>query len=163
MAGANYLYRFIGSVWDNLPRKEKERYAELWRGYEQVFSDVFQRFLELDQSTNLNYMPVYLSSRWNIYTFNSDNALTVSASFQSYQDLSRNADLSERFLINIRINKNVTREIDCRGTVPENTTINEIITKINQAFGYTLATGIFDNTLIKLETTTKGPESSIEI
>ena len=163
MAGANYLYRFISSVWDNLPKKEKDRYAELWRGYEQVFADSFQRFLELDQSLNLNFMPVYMSSRWNRYVFNSDNALIVTAKFQSYQDLSRNADLSERFLINIRINNETTREIDCRGADPQNTTIDEILTKINQAFGFTFATGIFQNTLIKLETAKKGPEASIEI
>lgn len=163
MAGANYLYRFISSVWDNLPKKDKERYAELWKGYEQVFADVFQRFIELDQTLNINYMPVYMSSRWNKYIFNADNMLTVSAKFQSFQDLSRNADVSERFLIQIRINKEITKEIDCRGTDPENTTIDEIITKINQAFGYTLATGIFENTLIKLETREKGPSASIEI
>lgn len=163
MAGANYIYRFLSSVWDNLPKKEKERYGELWKGYEQVFADTYQRFLELDQTTNLNFMPVYMSSRWNKYTFNPDNTLTLPAVFQSFQDLSRNADVSERFLIHIRIDKETSYEIDCRGIDPENTTIDEIITKINQAFGFTLATSLFQNTLIKLETQKKGPDASIEI
>jgi hypothetical protein len=163
MAGANYLYRFISSVWDGLPKKEKDRYAELWKGYEQVFADSFQRFLELDQTTNLNSMPVYMSTRWNRYTYDNNNSLTVSATFRSYQDLSRNADLNERFLIKIAVDKGEAKEIDCRGVDPQNTTIHEIMQKINQAFGFTFAKGIFEDTLIYLETQTKGPLASIEI
>lgn len=160
---ANYLYRFLGTVWDRLPKKERSRFAELWTGYEQVFGDVLQRFLELNQSLNINHIPVYVSSRWNKYTFNSENALNVPATFSSYQDLSLGVDLTENYWIAFSINDGPRIEIDCRGRVPESTKIGEIVYKINQAAGFAFATTIFEKSLIKLTTKIKGPTAKITI
>lgn len=163
MAGSNYIYRFLSSVWDFLPKKEKDRYAELWKGYEQVFADVYQRFVDLDLSVNVNKMPVYLITRWNKYTFNSTNAQNVAAQLTSFQDLSRTANLTSRFLIKFSIDGGTPIEVDCRGRNPAQTTITEIIAKINSAAGFTFARGVFENTLINLKTKTVGPTAQISI
>ena len=70
---SKYIFKFLSSSWDFLPRKDRDRMSNLWKGYEQVFADVYQRFYELDQSININSMPVYLSTRWNNYSFTEEN------------------------------------------------------------------------------------------
>lgn len=163
MAGSDYLYRFLSSVWDNLPKKERSRFSELWKGQEQVFADVYQRFIELDQSLNINTIPVYLSTRWNKYLFNDDNKLTLPATFTSYQDLSLGLDLTDTYWIAFSIDDGPKIEIDCRGKDPQSTQISEIVYKINEASGFVFASSIFENTIIKLQTATKGPDAKITI
>ena len=163
MSGSNYLYRFISTSWSRLPKKEKDRYGELWKGYEQIFAELYQRFYELDQAVNINNIPVYTASRWNKYTFDETNEISAPATFTSYQDLSNGIDLTDKYMISIAINNADSLEIDCRGIDVQCTTINEILFAINQAVGYSFATGVFENTLIQLQTLVKGPTAKIEI
>jgi len=137
--------------------------SELWKGYEQIFGDVYQQFLELDTSLNINSVPVYASSRWNLYTFDQDNSLSLPASFTSFQDLSLGIDLTDNYWISFSIDEGPVINLDCRGVVPSSTKISEIVYKINQAVGFTFASTIYDNTIIKLTTKTKGPSAKISI
>lgn len=161
MANSNYLYRYLSSVWDNLPNRDRDRFGELWKGYEQVWGDVLQRFLELDQSLNISDIPVFLTERWNRYSFDSSNQQILPAVFTSFQDISKGLDLTERYELKISINGNSPITVDCRGRDPENTSINEVIFAINQAFGFDFAKGVFENTTIELTTKTKGPSARI--
>lgn len=163
MAGANYIYRFINTVWDFMPQKERKRFGELWKGYEQIWADQLQRFYELDQAININNIPAFLTTRWNKYQFNEDNQVIQSATFFAFQDISLGVNLSERYELKIAIDDDDAKTVDCRGKNPESTNINEIIFAINNAFGFDFATGIFENTIIQLKTRTKGPDSKITI
>lgn len=160
---ANYLYRFLGTMWDGLPKKERSRFSELWEGHEQVLADVYQRFIELDQSININNIPVYVSTRWNKYNFNSDNALNLPAQFNSYQDLSLGVNLEEDYWISFQVDNGPIIEIDCRGREPKSTKIAEIAQKINNAAGFNFAKTVFEGTIIQLSTATKGPTARITI
>lgn len=163
MAGADYIWKHLGTVWDHLPEKERSRFSELWKGQEQVFADILQTVFELDRTTSVNQSPVYLSSRWNKYDFNANNEIVESAVLNSFQDLSLGVDLSEFFLIKISVDGGEPKVIDCRGPIPEKTTIFQIIFKINQAFGFALASSILEDTIIQLKTKTKGPAAKIEV
>ena len=72
-------------------------------------------------------------------------------------------NLTERYEIKISVNGDAAITVDCRGAIPENTTINEVVFAINKAFGFRLARGVFDNTVIELRTQKTGPDASIEI
>lgn len=163
MAKSDHIYRFLSSSWDYLPKKERDRFAEVWTGYEQIFADVYQRFVELDQTLNINTIPVYLTSRWNKYSFSSSNELSLPAVFTAYQDISLGLNLSEVYLIALSINNGPVVEIDCRGRNPASTKISEIIFKINQTVGFIFASGVFENTIIRLTTGLKGPTARISI
>lgn len=163
MANSNYIYRFINSVWDFMPQKERNRFGELWKGYEQIWADNLQTFYELDQAININSIPVFLTSRWNKYEFNENNQLIQPATFFAYQDISLGLNLSEKYELKIAIDDEDPITVDCRGKDPENTNINEVIFAINQAFGFAFASGIFENTIIQLQTKTEGPDSKIVI
>jgi hypothetical protein len=85
------------------------------------------------------------------------------AEFQALQDLSLGVDLSQAYLLNISIDGDPAIEIDCRGSVPTKTSIKEIEFAINNAVGFKFATLVYEDTILKLTTATKGPDSSIEI
>lgn len=163
MAGSDYIYRFIESVWDFLPKKDRNRFAELWKGYEQVYADALQRFFELDQSLNVNTMPVFLTSRWNKYKFDSTTANPKPAQLRAFQDLTFGVNLTNQFLLRISINGQTPIEVDCRGLTPAQTTLAEIISAINRAFGFVFATPILENSAFQLTTRLTGPTASIEL
>jgi hypothetical protein len=163
MAGSPYLYKFLSTFWDKFPKKVRDRNAELWNGYEQVIGDIYQRFMDLDLSTSIANVPVYLTERWNRYYFDSTNQVLVPATFKSYQDIGGGVNLSEKYLVNISVNGEPAIEVDCRGRVPASTSISEIISKINAAFGFPFASAIFDNTILFLTSRGKGPQEKITI
>jgi hypothetical protein len=163
MSGSNYFYRFLSSVWDNLPNKDRDRFAELWKGYEQVWGDVLQRFLELDQAINIENIPVFLTERWNNYTFDDSTAVVQPAVLTSFQDISLGVNLTQQYELKVSVNGEAPITIDCRGAVPENTSINEVVFRINKTVGFAFARGVFENTTIELRTQKTGPEASIEI
>ena len=161
--GSNYIYRYLNSSWDFMPNKDKDRFAELWKGYEQVWADVLQKFYEADQSLNIESIPVFTTSRWNQYRFSDDNQVIERASFQTFQDLSLGVDLSERWILRVQIDENSPVEIDCRGAIASATSIQEIANRINVAVGFNFAQPAFENTILRLRTVTTGPNSKIRI
>ena len=146
-----------------MPKKEKLRLANIWKGYEQVFADVYQRFYELDHSININSMPVFLSSRWNKYLLDETNILLEPAIFRAFQDLSLGLNLVDTYYLNIAIDGEPPIQVDCRGANPAQTTIFEIQFAINNAIGYKFAGLVYEDTVLEFTTTSKGPDSSIEI
>jgi hypothetical protein len=163
MAGSDYMWRFLGTVWDGLPPQERNRFSELWRGQEQVFADVLQRFFELDQTLNINNTPVYMTSRWNKYIFNAENEVIEPATFRSFKDLSLGVNLTDFYLIKIAIDDQAPVVVDCRGLIPEATQISEIVFKINQAVGFPLCDTIFEGTILRFTTQSTGPSAKIQI
>ena len=160
---SKYIFKFLSSSWDFMPKNEKNRLANLWKGYEQIFADIYQRFYELDHSLNINSMPVFLSSRWNEYLFNTDNVLEEPAVLDAYQDLSLGLNLVNQYYLKIGIDGETPISIDCRGINPAQTTIFEVQYAINNTLGFEFCSLIFEDTVLSFTTRTKGADSSIEI
>lgn len=159
---SNYIYRFISDAFELLPQKDRNRFAETWKGYEQIFGDCSIRTIELDLGVSIKTVPTFNCSRWNRYVFDDTTQLDIPAVYTSNQDLSVSINLTNNYLIKIRVDGVQTAEVDLRGVNPASTKIDEIKSKINAAFGFALASGIFENTIVQLTSATVGVDSSIE-
>lgn len=162
MANKAY-FNFIGPVYNLLPTADKDRFGELWEGYEQTFGAMFQKFLEVDANISIQSLTLFSSERWLNYEFTNANRLLRSAEFIATQDISLGLDLTTRFLLHMRIDGTYDFEVNCQGLDPAATTISEIVSKINIGAGFTFASTEFLNTVIKLKSSTQGPLSKIEI
>lgn len=154
---------FIGSVWEALPDEDQERFGETWFGYEQVFASVYQKMVENDLNTSIERMQSYSTERWLKYTFDGTNTVLRKAIFNSTQDLSIGVNLSNKYLLKFRIDNGTPFEVDVRGLNPMSTTIGEVVSKINIAAGYALASTIFENTIIQLVSKLYQPMGKIEV
>lgn len=162
MANQQYL-NFIGTVWDLLPTEDRERMAETWTGYEQVFASVYQKIVENDLNTSIANLQSYSTERWLSYQFKPENLIARPPIYTSTQDLSLGVKLDNNYLLHFRIDGNLEFEVDVRGVNPLSTKIEEILAKINAAAGFNFARAIFDNTIIQLVSRTPAPMGSIEI
>lgn len=155
-------FNFLGTVFDQLPEADKDRMGELWKGYEQIFAAVYQKYVEVDLNIAIQDMVLYSTERWLPYTFRSTNQVLRAASFTGNQDLSLGVNLTSRFLLRFRVDGGSSFEVDCRGANPASTTIDEIISKINTIAGFSFASGAFENSIIRFTSPTVGPNSRIE-
>lgn len=158
-----YYFQFLQSVWDNLPEKDRERFAELWQGYEQVLAAIYQKYLEVNLNIAVEDLQPWATERWLPYTFNSSNMISRAATVTSSQDLSVGINLTNKYLLKFRVDGVKTFEVNIQGDNPVSTSIDEIINKINLAAGFKFSKGIFENTIIQLTSLTSGVGSSIEI
>jgi len=158
-----FYYQFLNSVWDVIPEQDRERFAELWQGYEQVMGAIYQKYLEVNLNIAVEDLQPWTTERWLPYTFNSSNFVTRPAVVTSSQDLSVGVNLLTRYLLKIRIDGIKTFEVNVQGFDPVTTRINEIVDKINLGAGFTFAKSIFENTIIQLTSRTSGVGSTIEI
>lgn len=156
-----HYFRFLGTVWDYLPEEDKQRLAETWHAYEQVIAATYQQFSEVSLSIAVKNMVQYNTERWLPYDFNDSNFVAKPAIFTSTQDLSQGVNLNGQYLVKLSVDNGAPIEIDLRGVNPLTTTIFEIQSKINTAFGFQLARAVTDNSLLQLVSTTLGPDSKI--
>ena len=161
MSDRKYL-DFIGNVYDLLPIEDKERMAETWIGYEQVFASAYQKIVENDLNIAIKDMQSYSTERWLNYTFNDSNRLSSYPSYTSTQDLSMGVNLTNRYLVRIRIDGLNIIEVDLRGRNHSSTTLQEIVDKINHVAGFNFARMLYENTIIQLVSNTVVPYGSIE-
>ena len=168
---AIYIYRFLSTVWDGLPTKDRVRFAELWKGYEQVLGESYQSLLELGFSNNIDTIPIYHIQRWERYTFKESLAVLEPITFLSRKSLFTPLDLSQNSWIRLRVLPPTEldpvlvpwTDIDCRGADPKKTAIDEIIAAINKAMGYEFATPQYNKTLIQLKAQETTPGTLIQI
>lgn len=158
-----FYYQFLNSVWDVLPEQDRNRFAELWQGYEQVMAAIYQKYLEINLNVAVEDLQPWTTERWLPYTFTSDNFISKPAVVTSSQDLSVGVNLLTRYLLKVRIDGAFTFEVNVQGNDPVTTKIDEIINKINLGAGFKFATGVFENTIIRLTSMTSGVGSTIEI
>lgn len=163
MSSNKKYFDYIGSVWEALPLEDQERFGETWFGYEQVFASVYQKMVENDLNTSIERMQSYTTERWLKYTFDNTNGVLRKPIFNSTQDLSIGVNLTNKYLVKLRIDNGIPFEVDVRGANPSSTTINEVVAKINTAAGYILAGMIFENTIIQLVSRLYQPAGKIEI
>lgn len=162
MASKQY-FEFLGTVWDQLPKKDRELLAETWQGYEQIFAAIYQRFVETNINLSIKDLLPYNTERWLPYVFNNDNVINEKTTLISSQDLALGLNLTNKYLLKLSVDNGVPIEIDIRGINPGNTKIQEINSKINAAFGFAFSSMIFEETVIKLTSRLTGALSSIII
>lgn len=162
MANKQYL-NFIGTVWDLLPLEDKDRLAETWTGYEQVFASVYQKVVENDLNVSINTLQSYSTERWLDYSFLPEEKIARPPIYTSTQDLSVGLNLTSRYLVRFSIDGGTPFEVDLRGLFPVKTTIDEVVVKINEAAGFRFARTIFENSIVQLVSVTPAPLGSITI
>lgn len=159
---ADYIFDYLDDIWGLLPEADRVRFAETWKAYEQTYGDVWMQMIERQMGVNIDYLPLYNVRRWNRHTFNEDTQILRSASYRSPQDLSAGINLVSRYLIRLSVNGGPQVEVDLRGTNPASTSLSEIIGKVNQALGETVAFAVESNQLLEFRSSIQGPTSSIE-
>lgn len=160
---SNHYFEFLGTAWSQLKDNDKRRLSELWHGYEQVIASVYQKFAENSINVAIKDLLPFNTERWLPYDFNSSNKQQQSAVFTSTQDLSLGINLSTKYLLKISVDGKSPIEVDIRGDDPSKTYIPEIVEKINAAFLFKFARGVFEGTVLQLASQKIGDGSSIEI
>lgn len=160
---SNQYFEFLGTIWKQLSPKDRSRLGETWRGFEQVFGSAYQRFAEANINVAVKDMLPFSTERWLPYEFNDKNIVFQAAVLTSSQDLSLGVNLSTRFLLRISVDGGLPKEVDVRGSTPNLTLAEEIVVRINLAFGFDLAKTVFNGTVVQFVSKTIGPSSSIEI
>lgn len=161
MAGSDDIFNFLNDVWDLLPERDRDRFGETWKAYEQTYGDAWTKFIERDLAVNVDRVPLYNNQRWLLHTFNDDTKVERAAKFRSNQDLGKGLNLSARHLVNISVDGGTPIEIDLRGSDPTATTNVEIRDKINFAFGFKFCELVVLNALLDFTSPTKGVNSLI--
>lgn len=160
---ASHYFQFLSAVWDQLPEKDRERFGELWEGYEQVLGAIYQKYAEVSLNMAVENQLPYTTERWLPYTFNSTNFVKRSATVTSSQDLSVGINLSKKYMLRIQVDGANIYEMSVQGKKPNITYIDEIVSKINLAVGYPIASTLFQNSILFLKSPTSGAGSSIEV
>lgn len=155
-------FDFIRNVWRQLPTEDRNRMAELWKGYEQAIAAAYQKFVEASLDVSVGNLLPYNEERWLPYTFNADNFLNKPAVFRSVQDLSVGVNLANKYLVKFSWDGNPALEVDLRGFNPSSTSIADVVAKINTTAGFVFAKSVVNDALLELTSPTSGPASSIE-
>jgi hypothetical protein len=162
MSSTQY-FQFLESVWELLPDADRERFGELWQGYEQYLAAIYQKYVELTLNGSVADLLPYSTERWLPYTFNSDNFIQRAATITSTQDMSAGLNLTNKYLLKLRIDGTNTFEVNVQGADPQTTRIEEVILTLNLAAGFPFASSLYSNTILYLKSRTEGIGSSIEI
>jgi hypothetical protein len=159
----NAYFGFLGTVWESLTDADKNKFAELWHGYEQVFATIYQGTVENSLNICVHDMLQYQQKRWLLYNFTAASAVLRNPVYTSSQDLSVGIRTDTKYMLKFLIDNTQTVEVNIQGANPLSTTIDEIIFKINKACGFTFARGIFENTIIQLTSRGTGSTAGISI
>lgn len=161
--GAGYYFDFLGTVWDHLPSEDRQRYAELWRGYEQVFADFYQKINESDLNIIVKYLRPWEGLRWLPYTFNDETFINVNATYTSTQDISLGISTVNKYLLRLSYDDETPFEVDISGEDKINTNINEVVEKINNKAGFRFCKAVLQNSTLQLVSPTAGVDSKVKV
>ena len=158
---SSYIFNYIDDMWSTMPESDQAVFANVWKGYEMTYGDIWIRMFEAQMATNIDYVPLYNIRRWQKFTFDSTTQVFLTASFTSPQDMSQGLDLSGRYLLSLSYDSSSVFEIDLRGLVASSTKISEIVSKINTVAGATIAFSTQNGQLLLFKSPTAGPGSSL--
>lgn len=137
--------------------------GELWKAYEQIAASVYQKYMESHLNITVQDLQAFSTERWLQYTFNDSSFIDQPAVVTSSQDISLGINLTTRHLLKISVDGGTPIELSVRGDIPNNSRLVDIVNKINKAFGFKLASGIYENTVVQLTSPTSGVNSKITI
>lgn len=158
-----FYFEFLAAVWEQLPDRDKERFGELWQGYEQVIGAIYQTYMENLLNISVSDLQAWATERWLPYTFNTSTFVERAAILISSQDLSMGINLQTKYLLKIRINGTNLFEVNLQGEIPQVTRIEEIVEKLNIYAGFKFAKTIYEGSIIQMTSNMIGVNSSIEI
>ncbi len=158
---ADQYFQFLSAVLDNLPTEDRDRFSELYKGYEQVFASVYQKWNEAELNTAISDLQVFSTERWLPYDLTSENTVNRPATYTSNQDISGGVNLSQRWLVRFSVDGGDQIEVDLRGLDPIKTTLSEIVQRFNGAAGFPFARGIFENSLIQFTSLLQSSSANI--
>lgn len=144
---ADHMWRFLGDVWANLPRTDRDMLSEVWKSYEQVFADILQQAYEFDFSHIVEKCPVFMTRRWLKYTFDFTSQIKTPVTFTAPLDISAGVDLSERYILAFTVDGHYY-EIDIRGA-GDLTSAKEIAAKINSVLKFSFVSVLYENAVLK--------------
>jgi hypothetical protein len=160
MSDSQYLFNYLNNVWDLLPERDRKRFGETWKAYEQTYGDAWSKLFERDLGNSVDFVPLYNNQRWLSYLFNNSTKVLRAAHFRSIQDLSTTINLSSRYLIKLAVDGGTPVEVDLRGSNPAATTLPQIVLKINTAMGIPVAKAT-NGQLLDFRSLTTGPTSKL--
>lgn len=158
---SQYIFDYLNDIWDLLSEQDRMRFGETWKAYEQTYGYAWMQQFEINMGNSIQYLPLYNIKRWLQHEFDDTTALNLAASFTSDQDFTLPIDLEDRYLVDVSIDGGPTIEVNVQGPTPGVTTLTEIVTAINTAFGKTIAFAIDQNKLLEIVSPTEGPTSTI--
>lgn len=156
-------FDFVGSVWNELPEADRQRFIILWNAYEQVFAAAYQRYAEVNLNVAVDDLLTYSTDRWLPYDFLEDSRRVKAAELVSRQDISSGVNLVKRKQLKLSVDEAPAVTVTLSGLDPYKVTAREVCQSINAAFGFSLATPALDGALVKLTSLTTGSLSSITV
>ena len=157
------IFDFLNDVWDLLPESDRQKFGELWKGYEQTYADVWTKLLESNLASSIDFVPRNNNQRWLKHAFDASTEVRRAATYRGVQDLSRGVDLSQRHILRVSINGASAISIDLRSGDLSRTAAKDIVSRINLAVGFPFAVLEENGALIRLTSNIAGPASSIEL
>jgi len=155
-------FDFLGSVWEQLPGEDRQRFILLWKSYEQVFAAAYQRYAEVNLNVALEDISTYATDRWLPFDFTEENRVVVKAEITSPQGISSGLNLSKRNQLKISVDGAAPLTVTLTGENPYKVSAEEIASSINRTFGYALAS-VSGGSVVKISSPTAGSAGSLEI
>jgi hypothetical protein len=155
------IFSFLNDLYDLLPDRDRARFGELWKAYEQTYGDVWMKMFERELASDIDHVPLYNNQRWLQHKFDATTQVNRAATYRSNQDLSKGINLSSRYLIKFAIDGGSAVEVDLRGANPVLTLNTEIVSKINAAAGFSFSRLVVLDSLLDFKSSTAGPASRI--
>jgi hypothetical protein len=153
-------FDFLRNVWKNLSGPDRDRMAELWKGFEQCVAAIYQKWVEASAGVSVKNIFTYSDERWLPYTFSSSNRVIRAATYTTSQDLSLGVNLSLKHIIKFSWDDTAPIELSLKGEIPGSTKISEIAHRINVSAGFPLVK-ILEGALLVFTSPTVGINSKI--
>lgn len=161
MPSSRQYFDFIANVWSELGEADRDRMAELWKGFEQCAAAIYQKHVEANFNMSVADQRTWSDERWLPYEFSSVNSIQQAATFVSHEDISQGINLYQRYLIKFSWDNVSPIEVDLRGVDPFKTGIDEIIAKINLEAGRVVAGKDSTGSLVTFRSPTAGLNSRL--
>jgi hypothetical protein len=158
---SSYIFQYLRDSYSFLPTADKELFGEVWKSYEQVVGNLYNKSFEFDFNATTTRALAWNNERWCSYIFDSSTSVTRPAFYQSPLDLTGGINLMSRYLFNFYTDSFGPYEIDLRGANPIQTTSAEISSKINAVVGFNFVSVLSTGELY-FATLTTGPTAFIK-
>lgn len=135
---SNYIFRYLGTAWDFLPKSEKDFFGKLWKTYEKVIASSLQKNNEADLNISLSKCLPYTQERWQKFNFDKKTQIISQSEYKISINPKEKLDLTEKYLIGLKIN-NIEHIINCSGLNKSSTEYTELVYIINKKIGSNVA------------------------
>ena len=57
--GSEYIFNYLDDVWSLMSDRDRTRFAETWKAYEQTYGDVWMQMFESQMAANIDFLHLY--------------------------------------------------------------------------------------------------------